>query len=80
MACTIARDVCEGIDDCLTVCPTECIRPGEGPPNAKGTRGARIDGARCIDCGACLQAARHAATFQLRLLVARGELRYKWLS
>lgn len=54
MAYTINRDVCEGIGDCLAVCPTECIAWVEGAVNAKGTRHTRIDAARCTDCGACL--------------------------
>jgi NAD-dependent dihydropyrimidine dehydrogenase PreA subunit len=54
MAYTIARDVCEGIGDCLAVCPTECISWVAGATNAKGTQYTRIDAARCIDCGSCL--------------------------
>jgi len=51
---TVARDVCEGIHDCVAVCPTECIVPAGARVNAKGTRFVEILGARCIDCGACL--------------------------
>lgn len=54
MAYTINRDVCEGIGDCLAVCPTECIAWVDGTVNAKGTRHTRIDAARCTDCGSCL--------------------------
>jgi NAD-dependent dihydropyrimidine dehydrogenase PreA subunit len=54
MPYTIARDVCEGIGDCLAVCPTECIDWATGATNAKGTNHTLIDPARCIDCGACL--------------------------
>ncbi|HEX2441157.1 MAG TPA: 4Fe-4S dicluster domain-containing protein [Methylomirabilota bacterium] len=54
MAYTINRDVCEGIGDCLAVCPTECIQWVAGAVNAKGTRHTRIDAARCTDCGACM--------------------------
>jgi NAD-dependent dihydropyrimidine dehydrogenase PreA subunit len=54
MAYTVVRDVCEGVHDCVAVCPTECIEPVGGEVNAKGARFVRILGARCIDCGACL--------------------------
>lgn len=54
MPYTVARDVCEGIDDCLAVCPTECIVRTGGRVNAKGTSFVEVLGARCIDCGACL--------------------------
>ncbi|MBI3268723.1 MAG: 4Fe-4S dicluster domain-containing protein [Planctomycetes bacterium] len=54
MAYTIVRDACEGVADCLPVCPTECILGVGGQTNAKGTRFVRIDAPRCIDCGACL--------------------------
>ena len=54
MAYTIARDVCESIDDCVAVCPTECIVPVPHATNRKGTRYVEIQPASCIDCGACL--------------------------
>jgi len=54
MAYTIARDVCESIDDCVAVCPTECIVPVPRATNRKGTRYVEIQPASCIDCGACL--------------------------
>jgi NAD-dependent dihydropyrimidine dehydrogenase PreA subunit len=48
VAYTIDRDVCEGIGDCVAVCPTECIAWVDGAVNAKGTRHTRI----CPACGA----------------------------
>jgi NAD-dependent dihydropyrimidine dehydrogenase PreA subunit len=50
---TVVSDVCEGIADCIPVCPTECIHWGDGP-NVKGTRFVAIDDSACINCGACL--------------------------
>ncbi len=54
MAYTIVADVCEGIADCIPVCPVECIHWAEAKTNAKGTKYTYIDDAACIDCGACL--------------------------
>ena len=51
---TIVADTCEGIADCISVCPAECIHWAEGRRNAKGTKYVYIDAAACIDCGACL--------------------------
>lgn len=52
---SIAADACEGIGDCLPVCPVECIHWAEAG-NVRNTKGARfvtIDDSRCISCGAC---------------------------
>jgi NAD-dependent dihydropyrimidine dehydrogenase PreA subunit len=54
MAYTIVADLCEGIADCIPVCPVECIHWAEGKTNTKGTKYTYIDDATCIDCGACL--------------------------
>lgn len=55
MSYTIVADACEGIADCIPVCPAECIHwAPEGRTNAKGTRYTSIDDGACIDCGACL--------------------------
>ena len=54
MSYTIVSDVCEGMADCIPICPTECIVRAEGQVNAKGTRYTFIDAARCTNCGACL--------------------------
>ena len=51
---TIVADTCEGIADCIPVCPVECIHWAKGRTNAKGTKYVYIDAAVCIDCGACL--------------------------
>jgi NAD-dependent dihydropyrimidine dehydrogenase PreA subunit len=56
MPYTIYADVCEGIADCIPVCPVECIEFVEEPKNAKGTAFAYIKWDICIDCGACLAA------------------------
>jgi NAD-dependent dihydropyrimidine dehydrogenase PreA subunit len=52
MAYTIVADLCEGIADCIPVCPVECIHWAEGKQNTKGTKYTYIDDATCIDCGA----------------------------
>lgn len=54
MPYTIASDICEGMGDCIAVCPTECIAFEPVRRNAKGTRYAVVNPNRCIDCGACL--------------------------
>lgn len=51
---TIVTDTCEGIADCIPVCPVECIHWATGLTNEMGTRYVFIDAAVCIDCGACL--------------------------
>jgi NAD-dependent dihydropyrimidine dehydrogenase PreA subunit len=51
---TIVADTCEGIADCIPVCPVECIHWARGQTNTKGTKYVYIDAAVCIDCGACL--------------------------
>jgi NAD-dependent dihydropyrimidine dehydrogenase PreA subunit len=54
MSFTIVSDVCEGIADCIPMCPTECIHWAEGKTNAKGTRFTYVEADRCTDCGACI--------------------------
>jgi NAD-dependent dihydropyrimidine dehydrogenase PreA subunit len=54
MSYTIVADVCEGIGDCIPVCPVECIHWVEGKVNTKSTKYTYIDDSTCIDCGACL--------------------------
>ncbi|MDX2254084.1 MAG: 4Fe-4S dicluster domain-containing protein [Pseudanabaenaceae cyanobacterium bins.39] len=54
MAYTIISNICEGISDCVPVCPVACIEQGTGL-NLKGTTWYKIDAAVCIDCGVCLQ-------------------------
>src|SRR5262245_46510623 len=51
---TIVADVCEGIADCIPVCPVECIHWAQGRTNSEGTNYVFIDAAVCIDCGTCL--------------------------
>jgi NAD-dependent dihydropyrimidine dehydrogenase PreA subunit len=54
MAYTIVSNICEGISDCVPVCPVACISQGEGA-NQKGMIWFKIDASTCIDCGVCLQ-------------------------
>ncbi len=56
MPYTILTDVCEGIADCIPVCPVECIEFVDSEKNSKGTPYAYIKWDICIDCGACLAA------------------------
>ena len=56
MPYTIDTDICEGIADCIPVCPVECITLVDSQKNSKGTSYAYIDWDICIDCGACLAA------------------------
>src|ERR1700733_8387581 len=56
MSYTIVSDICEGVGDCVPVCPVECIHWADGKTNAKGTKYPWIDDATCIDCGACFSA------------------------
>jgi ferredoxin--NADP+ reductase len=51
---TVVTSVCEGLGDCIPVCPVECIYWAEGQTNAKGTPFVYIDGSECINCHACL--------------------------
>ena len=51
---TIVTHTCEGLGDCIAVCPVECIHWVEGQTNDKGTKFVYIDASTCIDCGACL--------------------------
>ncbi|PZU97655.1 MAG: ferredoxin [Pseudanabaena sp.] len=54
MAYTIISNTCEGIAECVPVCPVGCIEQGQGI-NQKGTIWFKIDPSICIDCGVCLQ-------------------------
>jgi NAD-dependent dihydropyrimidine dehydrogenase PreA subunit len=56
MAFTIVSDVCEGVGDCLPICPVECIDWAVGKTNAKGTKYAFINAPECIDCNSCISA------------------------
>ncbi len=56
MPYTIYTDICEGIADCIPVCPVECIDLVNDKQNSKGTQWAYIRWDICIDCGACLAA------------------------
>ena len=51
---TIVSHICEGLGDCIAVCPVECIHWVDGQTNDKGTKFVYIDASTCIDCGACL--------------------------
>ena len=53
MSYTIVSDVCEGVADCIPICPEECIHWAESKINAKGTKYVYIDETRCTDCDAC---------------------------
>lgn len=56
MAYTIVSDVCEGCQDCIPICPVDCIsHRTTGPINPKGATYSVIDGFACIDRGACLR-------------------------
>lgn len=50
---TIITETCEGIADCVDVCPVACIHEGPGK-NIKGTNWYWIDFQTCIDCGICI--------------------------
>jgi NAD-dependent dihydropyrimidine dehydrogenase PreA subunit len=50
---TVVADVCEGVGDCIPICPTECIHWAD-EPNARGEKHVFIDAGKCIDCAACL--------------------------
>ncbi len=60
MAFWVETDVCEGIADCIPVCPTESIRwakdeaRGDWPRNRKGAKYVTIDSDTCSRCGLCL--------------------------
>ena len=51
---TIVTETCEGVADCVTACPVDCIDQGPGK-NKKGTDWYWINFETCIDCGICLQ-------------------------
>lgn len=53
LAFRIATDVCEGIGDCMSVCPTQAIDWVKGMTNSKGTKYVAIDQETCSSCGAC---------------------------
>ncbi len=55
MAYIIEKDICEGIADCVDVCPVDCIKLGKGL-NAKKTAFYYIEDDICISCGVCLDA------------------------
>ena len=61
MAYTIVADLCEGIADCIPVCPVECIHWAEGKTNTKDTKYTYIDDSTCIDCGRPSPSAASAA-------------------
>ncbi len=50
---TIVTELCEGIAECKTACPVDCIDIS-GRLNKKGKNYYYIDFKRCIDCGVCL--------------------------
>lgn len=51
---TIVTNTCEGVGDCETACPVDCISQGPGK-NKKGTDWYWINFDTCIDCGICLE-------------------------
>ena len=54
MSYTIVSDVCEGVGDCIPLCPEECIHLAKSKRNVKGTKCVYIDDSKCTDCDACL--------------------------
>jgi NAD-dependent dihydropyrimidine dehydrogenase PreA subunit len=53
MSYTIVSDICEGIGDCIPLCPEECIHWAD-KINKKGAKYAYIDETKCTNCDACL--------------------------
>ena len=57
MSYTIVSETCEGVSDCIPVCPVDCIKwPTTEKKNGKSFKYPYIDASTCIDCGACLAA------------------------
>ncbi len=53
MAFTIVSDTCEGMGECRTVCPVECIVKVVVAKDDAVRAISAIDPERCTDCGAC---------------------------
>ena len=54
MAFTIVIDICEGMGECRSVCPAECIVKEVLTQDDTIRAISAIDPERCINCGACL--------------------------
>lgn len=54
MAFTIVSDACEGMGECRSVCPVECIVKVVVAEDDAVRAISAIDPERCTDCGACL--------------------------
>lgn len=45
---------CTKDEECVKVCPVDCIHPRQDEPNFAETTQLYIDPVNCIDCGACV--------------------------
>ena len=59
---SVITDLCLRDGACLTVCPVDCIVPGE--PSEEWSH-YYIDPVSCIDCGACIPECPHGAIYPL---------------
>src|SRR5215210_154815 len=71
MAYVIAG-TCVKDDECVEVCPVDCIHPAPGEPDFETAEQLYIDPATCIDCDACVEVCPVGAIF------APDEVPPKW--
>ncbi len=62
MAYVIAGS-CVKDDDCIDVCPADCIHPRRDEPGFDEAEQLYIDPETCIDCDACVEACPVTAIF-----------------
>ena len=53
MPAEVNQEKCEGCEDCIPVCPQNCIAMEQGK--------AKVNKDDCIDCNACVDACTHAS-------------------
>jgi NAD-dependent dihydropyrimidine dehydrogenase PreA subunit len=56
---------CTKDENCVEVCPVDCIHPRKDEPNFEAATQLYVDPVACIDCGACVPVCEYSSIYAL---------------